>query len=77
MKDIFPFIRDNFALFYVFIRDTIVISFDFYSIEFNYTILDCLAGLYVTSVVCYLFGFVVYDDVREDGFDYSDDYLDY
>ncbi len=77
MKDIFPFIRDNFAEFYILIKNTVVISFDFYGIELNYTILDCLAGLYVSSVVCYLFGFVLNDDVHDNGFDYSDDYLNF
>lgn len=78
MLDVFPFIRDNFKIFYDFIKNTVILAIPIVEGHHLYfTILDCLLGLFISNFILFVFGFIRSDDYHGQGFSFSEDYDDF
>lgn len=73
---ILEFLREQFLYFYNFIKNTVLFEPTIWCFDFPITMLDCLLGLSVASVITMFFGFIADDNSFGDyGFDF--DFSDY
>lgn len=78
MLEVFPLIHENFKIFYDFIKNTVILAIPIVEGHHLYfTILDCFIGLFVSSIILFIFGFIGVEDYKGDYFTYSDDYDDF